>query len=123
MDRTAGSQLHRREWRGSAHGVFKSPSPPIHFSSPKLTGGYGLFPLMLVSALSYFVLFTSSRIPSLPELFSRLVGAHHERDLSILEMNLRGLIEDQFRQVSRNILGEFVKTIAKSNRNVFLGRG
>ena len=108
---------------GLLSGVFKSPLTAIFFIA-ELTGGYGLFvPLMLVSALSYFVsLYFEPHSIFTRELFLKgLWVPHHERDLSILkEMNLRGLIETNFRQVRPEIsLGEFVKTIAKSNRNVF----
>ncbi|MCO6490053.1 MAG: chloride channel protein [Phaeodactylibacter sp.] len=108
---------------GLISGVFKSPLTAIFFIA-ELTGGYGLFvPLMLVSALSYFVsLYFEPHSIFTRELFQKgLWAPPHERDLSILrEMDLRGLIETNFRKVSPEIpLGEFVKTIAKSRRNIF----
>ena len=94
------------------------------FFIAELTGGYGLFvPLMLVSALSYFVsLYFEPHSIFTRELFLKgLWVPPHERDLNILrEMNLRGLVETNFWKVHPEMsLGEFVKIIAKSNRNVF----
>ncbi|MCB9286961.1 MAG: chloride channel protein [Lewinellaceae bacterium] len=108
---------------GLLSGVFKSPLTAIFFIA-ELTGGYGLFvPLMLVSALSYFVsLYFEPHSIFTRELFQKgLWVPPHERDLSILkEMSLRGLIETNFRKVHPEMsLGEFVKVIAKSHRNVF----
>ncbi|MCB0593493.1 MAG: chloride channel protein [Lewinellaceae bacterium] len=108
---------------GLLSGVFKSPLTAIFFIA-ELTGGYGLFvPLMLVSALSYFVsLYFEPHSIFTRELFLKgLWVPPHERDLNILrEMNLRGLVETNFWKVHPEMsLGEFVKIIAKSNRNVF----
>jgi len=108
---------------GLLSGVFKSPLTAIFFIA-ELTGGYGLFvPLMLASALSYFVsLYFEPHSIFTRELFLKgLWAPPHERDLNILkEMDLRGLLETNFRQISPEMpLGEFVKTIAKSRRNVF----
>ncbi|MCB0548668.1 MAG: chloride channel protein [Phaeodactylibacter sp.] len=108
---------------GLLSGVFKSPLTAIFFIA-ELTGGYGLFvPLMLVSALSYFVcLYFEPHSIFTRELFQKgLWVPPYERDLSILkEMDLRGLVETNFRKINPEMsLGEFVKTIAKSRRNVF----
>lgn len=108
---------------GLLSGVFKSPLTAIFFIA-ELTGGYGLFvPLMLASALSYFVsLYFEPHSIFTRELFQKgLWAPAHERDLNILkEMDLRGLLETNFRPVYPGIsLGDFVKTIAKSRRNVF----
>ncbi len=108
---------------GLLSGVFKSPLTGI-FLIAEITGGYGLFvPLMLVSAMSYFVsnyfephsVFTS-------ELYRKgLWAPSHERDLGILRtMSVSALVETNFRTVRpEQTLGEFVKTIAKSKRSVF----
>ncbi len=108
---------------GLLSGVFKSPLTGIFFIA-ELTGGYGLFvPLMLVSALSYFVsIYFEPHSIFTRELFERgLWAPPHERDLNILKaMDLRGLLETNFRKVHPDMpLGEFVKEIAKSRRNIF----
>lgn len=108
---------------GLLSGVFKSPLTGI-FLIAEITGGYALFvPLMLVSAISYFVsnyfepysVFTT-------ELYQKGQWAPtHERDLNILKnMSVKPLIETNFLTIQPDqTLGEFIKIIAKSRRNVF----
>lgn len=108
---------------GLLSGVFKSPLTGI-FLIAEITGGYALFvPLMLVSAIAYFVsnyfepysIFTK-------ELYKKgLWVPAHERDRNILKtMSVEPLVETNFRTLTpAQTLGEFVKKIAKSKRNVF----
>lgn len=108
---------------GLLSGVFKSPLTGI-FLIAEITGGYALFvPLMLVSAISYFIsnyfepysVFTS-------ELYKKGQWVPtHERDLNILKnMSVKPLIENNFLTIQPDqTLGEFIKIIAKSKRNVF----
>ncbi|MCB9301202.1 MAG: chloride channel protein [Lewinellaceae bacterium] len=108
---------------GLLSGVFKSPLTGIFFIA-ELTGGYGLFvPLMLVSAMSYLVsLYFEPYSIFTRELFNKgLWVPSHERDLSILKtMNVASLIEVNFYAVRPEMsLGQFVRVIAKSRRNVF----
>ena len=108
---------------GLLSGVFKSPLTGI-FLIAEITGGYTLFvPLMLVSAIAYFTsnyfepysVFTT-------ELYQKgLWVPPHERDRSILQtMSVAPLVETNFRVIHpEQTLRQFVKTIAKSRRNVF----
>jgi chloride channel protein, CIC family len=108
---------------GMLSGVFKAPLTGI-FLIAEITGGYNLFvPLMLVSALAYFTgayfepfsIFTR-------ELFQQgLWVPAHEKDLTILKsMEIRSLVETNFTVVApESTLGEFVRVIASSKRNVF----
>lgn len=108
---------------GLISGVFKSPLTGI-FLIAEITGGYVLFiPLMLVSALSYFV----SNYFEPHSLFTRelaRLGAWapaHERDRNILQnLTLEPLLETEFSILHPDqTLGSFVKIIARSKRNVF----
>lgn len=108
---------------GMVSGVFKAPLTGI-FLIAEITGGYNLFvPLMLVSALSYFIgsyfepysIFTK-------ELFQQgLWVPAHEKDLTILKsMEIKGLVERDFAVVApQTTLGEFVRVIAGSKRNIY----
>lgn len=108
---------------GLLSGVFKSPLTGI-FMIAEITGGYVLFvPLMLVSAISYFIsnYFESHSIFT-KELYQKgLWVPAHERDRSILKtMSVEPLVETNFKTIKpEQTLGEFVKKIAKSRRNVF----
>ena len=108
---------------GLLSGVFKSPLTGI-FLIAELTGGYGLFvPLMMVSAISYFA--TMQFEPHsvfTRELYQKgLWVPSHERDLTILKnMDIDKLLETNFLTVRPEMtLGEFVKVIARSKRNIF----
>ena len=108
---------------GLLSGVFKSPLTGIFFIA-ELTGGYGLFvPLMLVSALSYFVsLYFEPYSIFTRELFNKgLWVPPHDRDHYILKtMNVSGLVEVNFYAIRPEMsLGQFATVIAKSRRNVF----
>lgn len=108
---------------GLLSGVFKSPLTGIFFIA-ELTGGYGLFvPLMLASALSYFVsLYFEPYSIFTRDLFNKgLWLPAYERDLNILKtMNVAALMEVNFYAVRPEMpLGQFVRVIAKSRRNVF----
>ncbi len=108
---------------GLLSGVFKSPLTGI-FLIAEITGGYSLFiPLMIVSALAYFVTYYFEPYSIFTrELYHRgLWVPAHERDRHILQnMNVRSLVETNFFPIRPEwTLGEFVKAIARSNRNVF----
>jgi len=108
---------------GLLSGVFKSPLTGI-FMIAEITGGYTLFvPLMIVSAIAYF----SSNYFEPYSIFTKelyqkgLWVPAHERDRSILKnMSVEPLIERNFRTVKpEDTLGEFVRQIEKSRRNIF----
>ncbi len=108
---------------GLLSGVFKSPLTGI-FLIAEITGGYALFvPLMLVSAIAYFIsnYFESYSIFT-KELYQKgLWVPAHERDRSILKtMSVAPLVETNFKTIKpEQTLGEFVEKIAKSRRNIF----
>ena len=108
---------------GLLSGVFKSPLTGI-FLIAEITGGYTLFvPLMIVSALSYFV---SNRFEPHSAFIRDLAKQGlwvptYERDLHILKgMHLGDLLETNFTVAHpEQTLGEFTQLIARSRRNVF----
>lgn len=108
---------------GLLSGVFKAPLTGI-FLIAEITGGYALFvPLMIVSAVSYF----TSLYFEPYSIFTRALHKKglwvpaHEKDLGILKnMSVAPLIETNFHRIHPDeTLGEFVKIIAQSQRNVF----
>lgn len=108
---------------GLLSGVFKSPLTGI-FLIAEITGGYTLFvPLMLVSALAYFVsLYFEPYSAFIRDLAHRgLWVPTHERDLNILKnLRLSELLETNFTiAYPDQTLGDFTQLIARSRRNVF----
>ncbi|RMD70619.1 MAG: chloride channel protein, partial [Bacteroidetes bacterium] len=108
---------------GAVSGVYKAPLSAI-FLIAEMTGGYGLFvPLMIVSALSYFVCmyFEPYSIVTKPLAHRGVYVAAHERDKHVLaHMQLDELVERNFSLVRPDwTMGEFVRVIAHSRRNVF----
>ena len=108
---------------GILSGVIKSPLTGI-FLIAEITGGYSLFvPLMIVSAISYFVTFYFEP----QSIFTRTLYAKgmwapsHEKDKVILQnMSLMPLVESNFSVLHpKQTLGEFVQIIAHSKRNLF----
>ncbi|MCB9082413.1 MAG: chloride channel protein [Lewinellaceae bacterium] len=108
---------------GILSGVFKSPLTGI-FLIAEATGGYALFvPLMIVSAIAYFIaVYFEPHSIFTRELYRKgLWVPPHERDLFILRnLRLDGLVEQNFTVVHpEQTLGDFVREIAHSKRNVF----
>ncbi|GJM34835.1 MAG: chloride channel protein [Saprospiraceae bacterium] len=108
---------------GILSGVIKSPLTGI-FLIAEITGGYLLFvPLMIVSAISYFVTFYfEPQSLFTKELYQKgLWVPSHEKDKQILkDLKLEQLIERNFSTVHpKQTLGEFVNIIAHSSRNLF----
>jgi len=107
---------------GVMSGVMHAPLTGI-FLIAELTGGYDLFfPLMLVSVSSYFTIMAfephsiySMRLAKRGELLT------HHKDRSVLTLlSVDNLIENDFKEVSPDMdLGEMVKVIASSSRNMF----
>jgi len=107
---------------GLIAGVLHAPLTAI-FLIAELTGGYHLFiPLMIVSTISYttinYFIKTSVYTRQLArrgELFT------HDKDKMVISlMNVRDLLETKFKTVHKNAnLGELVKVITSSKRNVF----
>lgn len=108
---------------GALSGVIKAPLTGI-FLIAEITGGYSLIvPLMIVSAVAYFVAyFFEPHSIFTKELANKGMWVPpHERDKHILKnMKLEDLVETNFHVLHPNqTLGELVKVIAKSRRNLF----
>jgi len=107
---------------GVMAGVMHAPLTGI-FLIAEFTGGYQLFtPLIVTSVISYLIVIMFSpygiytkRLAQRGELMT------HDKDRNILQMmKVTRLIETNFKPVRQDAtLGEFVKVVAKSERNVF----
>lgn len=107
---------------GMMAGVLHAPLTAI-FMIAELTGGYGLFlPLMIVSTISFIT--TRYSVPHsiyTHQLAQRGQLMTHDTDSNMLKMlNVSDLIETNFNAVGADqTLGDLVKVIAHSERNVF----
>ena len=107
---------------GLIAGMLHAPLTGI-FLIAEITNGYSLIvPLMVVSALSYFV----NRIFFKHSVYTNAVAEHgvevtHNKDVSILNMmTINGLIETNFSKVRRgSTLGDLIPVISTSRRNIF----
>lgn len=107
---------------GLIAGMLHAPLTGI-FLIAEITNGYSLIvPLMIVSALSYFV----NRIFFRHSVYTNSVAEHgvevtHNKDVSILTMmTINGLIETNFSKVKRgSTLGDLIPIISSSRRNIF----
>lgn len=107
---------------GLIAGMLHAPLTGI-FLIAEITNGYSLIvPLMIVSALSYFV----NRIFFKHSVYTNSVAEHgvevtHNKDVSILTMmTINGLIENNFSKVKRgSTLGDLIPVISSSRRNIF----
>ena len=107
---------------GLMSGVMHAPLTGI-FLIAELTGGYHLFmPLMIVSVMSYVLILVfephsiyARRLAQKGELLT------HNKDRSVLTlMQLGSVLENDLQTVPPEMeLGELVKVIAKSHRNIF----
>ena len=107
---------------GLIAGMLHAPLTGI-FLIAEITNGYALIvPLMIVSALSYFV----NRIFFKHSVYTNAVAEHgvevtHNKDVSILSMmTINNLIETNFSKVKRGSkLGDLIPVISSSVRNIF----
>ena len=107
---------------GLIAGMLHAPLTGI-FLIAEITNGYSLIvPLMIVSALSYFV----NRIFFKHSVYTNAVAEHgvevtHNKDVSILNMmTINNLIETNFSKVKRgSTLGDLIPVISSSRRNIF----
>jgi CIC family chloride channel protein len=107
---------------GLIAGMLHAPLTGI-FLIAEITNGYSLIvPLMIVSALSYFV----NRIFFKHSVYTNAVAEHgvevtHNKDVSILNMmTINGLIENNFSKIKRgSTLGDLIPVISSSRRNIF----
>lgn len=107
---------------GVMTGVMKAPLTSI-FLIAELSNGYGLFvPLMLVASLSFAI----SYYLDPDSIYTKKLRAKgqlitHDKDKAVMIfLDLEKLIETNFSPVNKNsTLGDMVKIISSSNRNVF----
>ena len=107
---------------GLIAGMLHAPLTGI-FLIAEITNGYALIvPLMIVSALSYFV----NRFFFRHSVYTNSVAEHgvevtHNKDVSILSMmTINNLIETNFSKVKRgSTLGDLIPVISSSRRNIF----
>ncbi|GHT40194.1 chloride channel protein [Bacteroidia bacterium] len=107
---------------GVMAGVMHSPLTAV-FLIAELTGGFDLFlPLMIVTISAYFTikLFNSHSIYSY-RLAQKGELLTHDKDKAVLTlMNIEAVIENDFTTVHPEMtLGDMVKAISTSKRNVF----
>lgn len=107
---------------GVMTGVMKAPLTSI-FLIAELSNGYGLFvPLMLVASLSFAI----SYYLDPDSIYTKKLRAKgqlvtHDKDKAVMIfLDLEKLIETNFTPVNKDAtLGDMVKIISSSNRNVF----
>lgn len=107
---------------GVMSGVMHAPLTGV-FLIAELTGGYDLFlPLMIVSISSYItiLMFEPHSIYSMRLAQKGELLTHHKDRAVLTLLNAKNIIETDFVVVSPNMsLGDMVKAIAQSRRNVF----
>lgn len=107
---------------GTIAGIIHAPLTAI-FLIAEITGGYELFvPLMVVSAISYATVrvFTANSVYTI-QLASRGDLMTHHKDKAVMSMlKIENLIETDFKKLyEEDTLGDVVKQISKSKRNLF----
>lgn len=107
---------------GMMAGVMHAPLTAV-FLIAELTGGYGLFlPLMIVSISSYITILSFERhsIYAIRLAKKGELLTHHKDKAVLTLLNVSSVVETEFKQVHPQMtLGDMVKVIAKSGRNVF----
>lgn len=107
---------------GLMSGVMHAPLTGI-FLIAELTGGYGLFlPLMIVSVCAYLtiIVFEPHSIYSMRLAKKGELLTHHKDKAVLTLLNVENVVENDFMKVTPDMdLGEMVKVISKSRRNLF----
>ena len=107
---------------GIMSGVMHAPLTGV-FLIAELTGGYDLFlPLMIVSIVSYItiLMFEPHSIYSMRLAQKGELLTHHKDKAVLTLLSADSIIERDFQSVSPEMsLGDMVKVISKSNRNMF----
>ena len=107
---------------GVMSGVMHAPLTGV-FLIAELTGGYDLFlPLMIVSMSAYLtiIVFEPHSIYSMRLAKSGELITHHKDKAVLTLMNMESVIETDFLTVRPDMdLGQMVKTISQSGRNLF----
>ncbi|PKP53696.1 MAG: chloride channel protein [Bacteroidetes bacterium HGW-Bacteroidetes-1] len=127
INETGIGQLHPGKFAmvgmaGMIAGILHAPLTGI-FLIAEITGGYSLFvPLMIVSTISYATvkIFVSNSIYTY-QLARRGELLTHNKDKNVLNMmKVSRLVETNFHMVKPGeTLGDLVKIISKSKRNIF----
>ncbi|MFA5219318.1 MAG: chloride channel protein [Bacteroidales bacterium] len=107
---------------GVMSGVMRSPLTAM-FLIAEITGGYVLIiPLMLTVAIS----FLTAQVAEPHSVYTRRLAqrgeliTHNKDKATLTRMNIRSLIEHDFMMVKPDMtLGELVKVVAQSTRNIF----
>lgn len=107
---------------GLMSGVMHAPLTGI-FLIAELTGGYDLFlPLMIVSVCAYLtiIVFEPHSIYSMRLAKKGELITHHKDKAVLTLMNMESIVETDFLKVRPDMdLGEMVKRISQSSRNLF----
>jgi len=107
---------------GLISGVLHAPLTAI-FLIGEITNGYQLFlPLMITATISYAVvrIFEKNSVYTIQLAKRGELITHHKDKAALTRMNVRELIESNFNTVSPEAtLGDLVKVISKSQRNIF----
>ena len=107
---------------GMMAGVMHAPLTAI-FLIAELTGGYGLFiPLMIASTVSYItIMYFEPHSIYTKRLAARGELITHNKDKAVLTLlKLGNVVEKDFVSIMPNdTLGKLVKTISRSQRNIF----
>ena len=107
---------------GVMAGVMHAPLTAI-FLIAEITGGYTLFiPLIVTGTISYVTILAFEK----QSIYTRRLAERgelitHHKDKSVLSMlNVEKVLEDDFKKVKADAnLGDLVKVISKSKRNIF----
>ena len=103
-------------------GVMHAPLTGV-FLIAELTGGYALFlPLMIVSVCAYLtiIVFEPHSIYSMRLAKKGELITHHKDKAVLTLMNIESIVENDFLKVRPDMdLGEMVKVISQSKRNLF----
>jgi len=107
---------------GLIAGVMQAPLTAI-FLIAEITGGYGLFiPLIITASISYITIHYFEKY----SIYAKNLAQHgdlihHDKDKTVLTMmNVEQVVEKNFTPVDKEAsLGDLVKIIAKSQRNIF----
>jgi len=107
---------------GLIAGVLQAPLTGI-FLIGEITQGYGLlFPLMITSTVAFIVvrIFEKNNIYTIQLAKKKELLTHHADKNMLTLIDLDALIEKNFKAVKPNYtLGELVKIVAESERNLF----
>ena len=107
---------------GAMSGIMHAPLFAI-FLIAEISGGYSLLlPLMITSVFSYLLVryFASNSVYTQQLAEQRMLITHDKDKAALTMMNIDSLIETDFLEVRSDLsLGDFLKVITHSKRNIF----